>query len=118
MTVTDAVTHDELDAKVNGLKPEVERIVGDAVRVLRGEIASTAAGVEARLNDRFDGLETRFDGLETKVDGLETRFDSLETKVDGLETRFDSLETKVDGLETKFDRVEAKLDLLIEGSGP
>ncbi|WP_420610976.1 hypothetical protein [Candidatus Poriferisodalis sp.] len=121
MAVIEYATLEDLERSVNGLKPEVERYVADAVRVLRGEIAGTVGAAEARLTHRIDGVETKVDRIESKVDGIESRVDGIESRVDGVETKIDRIESKVDGIEsrvdgveTKIDRIESKIDRLVE----
>ena len=54
-------------------------------------LLKTIGNLETRMNDRFDGLESRIDDLESRVNdrftGLETRVSRLETSVSRL---FDS----------------------------
>lgn len=70
-----------------------------------------------QLDQRIDGLETKFDGfeqrlsgLEIKFDGFEERFNGLETQFDGFEKRFSSLETKFNGFEERFNELETSFD--------
>ncbi len=84
MAVIEHATLEDLERSVNGLKPEVERYVADAVRVLRGEIAGTVGAAEARLTHRIEGIETKVDRIETKVERIESKVERIESKIDRL----------------------------------
>ena len=72
--------------------------------------------MEARIDARFDGFETRvaqrFADLETRVDDLGTRvalrFDALETRVDDFDARvrgrFDDVNGHIDSIYQRFER--------------
>ena len=55
-------------------------------------------GVEARLSERIDAVETRLGSVETRLGSVENRLDAVETRLGSVETSLGSLETKVDGV--------------------
>ena len=57
----------------------------------RAATAADLAGMEARLNRRFDGLEGRMDGLEKRMDGVETAVTSLKGDIIWIREKLEKL---------------------------
>lgn len=76
MTVTDSATLDDLDAKIAGIKIEVDRVIGNAVATLRGEIA----GAVTTLRDEIANTERR---LDAKIEALTAAVREALAKLDG-----------------------------------
>ncbi len=55
------------------------------------------------------GMQGMFDKMNAKIDA---RFELMETRLDSTDRRVDNLTSKVAGLETRFGKMEAKLETL------
>ena len=61
------------------VKTTLQDIVAPDVRELKVRIEAQRdqiAGLESRMNTRFDAVESRFDAVESRFDAMESRFDA------------------------------------------
>ena len=68
--------------------------------------------MEARLNMRFDSMETRLGAVETRLGAVETRLGAVETHLGAVETRLGAVETHLGAVETRLGSMEASVKLL------
>lgn len=53
----DAATLEDLDTMITGIKIEVDRVIGEAVKTLRDEIGEAVKTLEERLGIRLESIE-------------------------------------------------------------
>jgi septal ring factor EnvC (AmiA/AmiB activator) len=61
-------------------------------------------GVEIRLEDKFEGVETRMKVLETEIAEVKTRIGKIEWEAESVEKRVSSLENSTRNDGQKWDR--------------
>lgn len=98
--------------------------VATIVGVLWGIGMSVISGLENRLIDRIDRLETdlrrdmaegfaqshqRMDRMDGRMDRIEADIDQIETDIDRIETDIDRIESDIDQLESDVDAIEKHL---------
>jgi chromosome segregation ATPase len=101
------------------LRPDIERIVGDAVEGAERRLRDEMHTLFAALAQRLDRLETEYHMLVAGLKRVEERLDRVEGRLDRIEQRLDrtalrsellELKARVDGLQEQVRTLETRLE--------
>ena len=73
------------------------------------EVGTRLAGLDLRLVEMGERMDTMLVLFEQRFDAMDRRFDAMDRRFDGLETRFDGLETRMESVEERLGRMEPRL---------
>jgi hypothetical protein len=60
---------------------------GEELVTILDEIRKDFSRLEARLDERFSGIERRFDRMDQRLEKLESKMDSLEGRIGALDVK-------------------------------
>jgi len=66
----------------------------------------------ARLELRFDSVDSRFDSVDSRFETIATRFDSVDSRFETIATRFDSVDSRFETMATRFDSVDSQFETM------
>ena len=101
-------TKAELRDEIRGVRVLIEDVRGD-VRVVHDRIDIEMAGLNRRMDERFDGMQARIDGMQNRSDGMQTQFDRMQTQFDGMQTQFDGMRAQLDVMQAQLAEVLRRL---------
>lgn len=64
----------------------------------------------AKIDARFDAIDTRLDKVDARLDKVETRLDKVDARLDKMDDRFDKVESRLDKIDDRLDKMDVRLD--------
>jgi len=73
-----------------------ERFAAFAARV--DEFIIEQRAINARVDQRLDGMDQRFDGIDQRLDGIDQRLDGMDQRFDGIDQRLDGMDARLQAI--------------------
>lgn len=61
------------------------------------------------INNRLNGVDSRFDRVDSRLDGVESRLDRVESRLDGVGSKLERQGERLHGLDMKLDQILDRL---------